>query len=349
MGGQRKPRVASGGATAAPTGANSSGSGSTIANAAGAIGSAANIYGGVQRGGVAGYGSAAAGATQLGAKYGAFGSNSKAFGNYAGGASNILGIYSGLKQGGAAGYSNAAVSGAALGARAGAFGGYSGAVGKYAGYAAIPLAVYDFAKNGTASGRTGSDAATGAMDGAAIGTAIMPGIGTVVGGVIGGAAGAIASAFGNGAVDPENANFNSYTDAYNKAPAGQQGQVAASVQNPYLPLAGYFDLRSNQLKGSNPLYQAYGRKGEAQFTTDMVGQINKAVANGTVSKTDSPQTVYNKVVNPWINSFGNWQDSNKNAMQGLLQQMTQQFMTGQAGSQWRAIGGDAPFKNLTGP
>jgi hypothetical protein len=47
--------------------------------------------------------------------------------------------------------------------------------------------------------------------------------------------------------------------------------------------------------------------------------------------------------------MGTWQDSNKNAMQGILQKMTQQYMTGQAGSQWRAIGGDAPFKNLTGP
>lgn len=289
---------------------------------------------------MAGYGSAATNAASMAAKSNLFGSSSKSFGNFAGGASNVLGLYSGLKQGGAAGYSNAAVSGAALGARAGAFGGYSGAVGKFAGYAAIPLAAYDFVKNGTASGRTGSDAATGAMDGAAIGTAIMPGVGTVVGGLIGGAAGAIASAFGPGAVDPENAPFNSYTQAYNKAPPAQQAQIAASVQNPYLPLAGYFDLRSGQMKGQNPIYNTYGRMGEGKFTKDLISKVKEGQQQGITD----PNKMWSSVVQPWISSMGTWQDSNKSALTGLMQNMTGQVMSGSYQQNFRAIGGDTPFK-----
>lgn len=287
-----------------------------------------------------GYGGAAVNAASMAAKSNLFGGSSKAFGNYAGGASNVLGIYSGLKQGGVAGYSNAAVSGAALGARMGAFGGYSGVVGKAAGYAAIPLAVYDFAKNGTASGRTGDDMKTGAMDGAAIGTAIMPGIGTVVGGVIGGAAGAIASAFGPGAVDPENAYFNHYTDAFNKAPPAQQSQVAAGMQNPYLPLAGYFDLRSGQMKGQNPIYSTYGRKGEAKFTNDLISKVKQGQQQGI----SDPNQMWSSVVQPWINSMGTWQDSNKSAMTGLMQNMTGQVMSGSYKNNFKAIGGDNPFQ-----
>ena len=244
-----------------------------------------------------------------------------------------------MKQGGVAGYGGAAVNAAQLGARTGAFGGASGSIGQAAGYAAIPLDLYNEISTWK-SGATGSDALSGAETGAAIGS-IIPGVGTVIGGLVGGAAGAISSLFGNGEVDPENQNFQGYTTAFNKAPAAQQSQLAASVQNPYLPLAGYFDLRSDQMKGQNPIYSTYGRMGEQKFTDDLISKVDTAKSQGMTD----PTQVYNTVVQPWINSMGTWNDSNKAAMQGLIQNMTGQVLSGTYKSNFKATGGDDPFAN----
>lgn len=309
----------------------------SLAGAAGLAGGAAGIYGGIASGKPQGYLSAGVNAAQLGAKTNAFGANSGAVNNYAGGASNALGIYSGLKQGGVAGYGGAAVNAAQLGSRVGAFGGASGAVGAAAGYAAVPLSIYN-AVSQYKSGDTSGDAIRGAEAGAAIGS-VVPVVGTLVGGLVGGAVGALSSAFGNGKVDPENANFNSYTQAFNKAPAAQQGQIAASVQNPYLPLAGYFDLRANQLKGQNPIYTTYGRAGEQKFTTDLISKVQQAKATGMTD----PSQVYSSVVQPWLNSMGTWNDSNKAAMTGLLQNMTGQVLSGSYTQNFKATGGQNVF------
>lgn len=336
--------ASAGSASPAPTDATSSGvSGLNAGGVAGLAGGVAGIYSGINSGKPQGYASAGVGAAQLAAtKTNAFGANSGTVNNYAGGASNVLGIYSGLKQGGVSGYGGAAVNAVQLGSRVGAFGGYSGAAGTAAGYVAAPLAVYNAVKN-YKSGATGSDTLNGAEAGAAIGS-IVPGIGTVVGGLVGGAVGAISSAFGNGEVDPENSNFNSYTQQFNKAPAAQQGQVAAAVQNPYLPLAGYFDLRANQLKGQNPIYTTYGRAGEQKFTNDLIGKISQAKSSGVTD----PSKVFNSVVQPWLNSMGTWNDSNKAAMTALIQNMTGQIVSGSYQQNFKAVGGDSPFKNLTG-
>lgn len=322
--------------------------GGTGSNLFGSVGqgfqTAGNVFGiasGIRSGSPTGYASAGINAGSLANKAGAFGGASSGVGKGLGAAGSALGIYSGIKQGGVAGYSGAAVNAATLGSQLGAFGGASGAVGSVAGYAAIPLSIYDFAKNGTASGKTGSDAINGATNGAAIGTAIMPGIGTAIGAIGGALAGALASAFGKGAVDPENANFVQYTQAFNKTPAAQQAQVAAGVQNPYLPLAGYFDLRSGQMKGSNPIYTTYGRMGEQKFTNDLISKVNAAKGQGITD----PTQVYNNVVQPWISSMGTWNDSNKAAMQGLIQNMTGQVVAGTYQQNFKAIGGQNPFKN----
>lgn len=238
-------------------------------------------------------------------------------------------------------YANAAGQ---LGSNSGVLGsGLSGA--QALGAVAVPLSLYNEVNNWQ-SGATGPDALGGAASGAAVGTAIMPGVGTVIGGLLGGAAGALSSAFGPGKVDAENKPFEAYTQAYNKAPVAQQAQLAASVQNPYLPLAGYFDLRSDQLKGSNPIYSTYGRMGEQKFTTDLTNQINQGLAKGTISKMDDPTAIYNKVVSPWVNSLGTWNDSNKSAMQGLLQQMTSQYVNGSYAQNWKSIGGQTPFTTI---
>lgn len=307
------------------------------------VGAAAGLYQGLQKGGVAGYGTAAADAAKLAASSGLLSKNAAgALKGYGAGLGNVLGIYGGLKQGGVAGDTGAAVNAAQLGARAGAFGGASSAVGTAAGYAAIPLALYSEIESWQ-SGKTGQDALGGASTGAAIGTAVMPGIGTAVGAVIGAAAGAISSLFGGGAVDPENAPFESYTQAYNKAPANQKQQVAAAVKNPYISLAGYFDLRKEQMKGSNPIYDRYGRMGEEKFTNDLIGKVQQGQQSGIKDSTQ----MWNQVVQPWINSMGTWQDSNKDAMTALMQNMTAQITAGTYSQNFQAIGGDNPFASST--
>jgi hypothetical protein len=298
------------------------------------------VYSNLSRGGAVGDARAATGSAKLATSAGAFGGKTGALNSVAGDANNLLSIYTGLKQGGVGGYGGAAVNAAQLGSKLGAFGNYSSAVGTAAGYAAAPLALYNEVKNWQ-SGNTGSDALGGASTGAAIGS-IVPGIGTVVGGLVGGAVGALSSAFGPGKTDPETNNWSSFLTANNKQPG-----LASQVSNPYGLIAGVFDEHGGS---SVPMVQKYGRMGEQKFTNDMATTINSALAKGVISKTDSPQTVYQKVVLPWTNSMGTgWKNVGPeytNAIQGLLQQMTTQYVSGQAQSQWKAIGGDNPFKNL---
>lgn len=339
-------KIASGLGSVAPSYAATLGSAS---NSLGEGSNALGIYGGLQRGGVGGYGGAAVNAAQLGARSGLLDKGTSSnLNSAAGDLGNVLGIYNGIKQGGVAGDASAAINAAKLGSNVGAFGGASGAIGSIAGYAAIPLDIYNEVNNWE-SGNTGADALAGAQTGAAIGS-IIPGVGTVIGGLVGGAAGALSSAFGPGRVDPENKNFEGFTQAYNKASSPEQkADIAASVRDPYTALAGLFDLRKGQIKGSIPFYDQYGRKGEQQFTNDMTSQIQHAIDNGTVSKNDDAQTIYQKVVDPWIAGMGKWDDSNKPAMQALMTQMVSQYMGGQAGQNWKAIGGDSPFQKLQAP
>lgn len=238
---------------------------------------------------------------------------------------------------------------AGAGSSAAATGGAQFGVGQALGVAGAAYSIYSAVEN-YQSGATGPDALNGAMAGASTGAAvgsIVPGIGTavgaVVGAVIGGIAGAISSAFGSGKVDPENSNFEAYTQAYNKTPAS--GQQIASTVDPYTVLAGLFDLRSGQIKGSIPMYNTYGRMGEAKFTTDMTSQINNALASGKISKTTDPATVYNSVVAPWINSMGAWNDSNKAAITTLLTQMTADYMNGNYKTRWGDVSGNTSWEN----
>jgi hypothetical protein len=282
------------------------------------------------------------GAAGLANKAGKFGGSPNAgVGAGLGVAGGALGLYNGIRQGGVQGYGNAAVGGLQAGSGVASLAGNSNlasGLGSAAGYAAAPLAVYGAVAN-YQSGDTGGDALRGAEAGAAVGS-VVPVVGTAVGAIVGGAIGALSSAFGSGKVDPENSSFEGYTQAYNKAPPTQQSQIAASVQNPYQPLAGYFDLRSGQLKGQNPIYTTYGRKGEQKFTNDLISKVSDAKTQGITD----PTQIYNNVVQPWISSMGTWQDSNKNAMTSLIQNMTGQIIDGTYKQNFKAIGGDAPFK-----
>jgi hypothetical protein len=255
---------------------------------------------------------------------------------------NLLGIYSGLQQGGTAGDAQAAINAAQLSSRAGLLGSASGAIGSAAGYAAAPLAVYNAIHN-YQSGATGSDALSGAAAGASIGS-VVPVVGTALGAVIGGAVGGIASAFGPGKEDPENITWNNYAQTFKQDPAAVN---QATPSQSYQSLAGIFDSRGSQI----PFYSQYGRMGEGKFLQGMTDQINSALSNGTISATDSAQTIYNKVVDPWVTTMGGsngWQNTytvkgapEKAAVQNLLTNMVGQYINGQQG-QWTGVDGSVP-------
>lgn len=290
-------------------------------------GNVAGIYSGLQSGTATGDASAAVNAAKL---YGRASGNS-AINGYAGDAGNVLGIYSGIQQGGVAGYGGAAVNSAQLAGNLMNMPGLSAA----AGYVAAPLAVYNLYKNWQ-SGNAGSDALNGAEAGAAIGS-IVPGIGTLIGGVVGGAAGALSSLAGPGRTDPETYASNELINA--TSANKDSSSIAAQAPNPYLELAGLMDKRSSTL----PEYQQYGRMGEQKFTQGLTQQINDAYTAGTINKSSTPDQVYNQVVAPWVNSMGsgysNVGSTYAATNQGLLQDMTAQYMSGQQGN-WKSIGGD---------
>ncbi len=317
-----------------------------------------NLISGIQQGGAVGGANAAVGAAKIGAGSGVLSPGTSSTVNTAAGyGGNLLGLYSGIQQGGVAGDTGAAVNaaelatkGAAYGASTGLFGDASGAVGDAASAAgeAIPVAgaalsVYNAVEN-YKSGATGSDALSGAEAGAAIGS-IIPGIGTLIGGVVGGVVGAVASAFGPGETDPETSDVKNVINA--TGANGNNPAIAASVQNPYLQLAGLFDEHSSTL----PMYQQYGRMGEQQFTNDMVDKINDAYKAGTISANSTPTQVYNSVVAPWVAGMGQgWSDVGSTytaTTQGLLQDMVSQYMNGTAATNWQAVGGQNVFNGIT--
>lgn len=245
-----------------------------------------------------------------------------------------LGVYQGIRQGGVAGYAGAAADATMLASKTGLI---SAGAGAAAGYIAAPLAVYNFGKNWK-SGAGGADALSGASAGAAIGTAILPGIGTAIGAIGGALVGGISSLAGPGKKDAETAVWDKYLPAAMSNPT-----VSSSVQNPFLLMAGLFDEKSSTL----PMYQQYGRMGENKFTVDMTTKINSALTDGTISKTDTADTIYSKVVAPWVAGMGKgWGDVGPEytqATQGLLKQMVSQYKDGSYAQNWTAVGGDYAF------
>lgn len=344
------------------------GNNGTLGNTFGGAGNSLGILSGLQQGGVRGYTNAALNAGKLAGRF----TGDPTINQGVGALANAYNIYNGLQQGGVAGYGGAAAS-------AGQLAGNllnNPALSTVSGYVAAPLALYNFGKNWK-SGATGSDAASGVAAGAAVGS-VVPVVGTALGALIGGAGGALSSAFGPGAIDPETHAVQGLLDYVGANP--QQGKRAASqIDNPYLGLAGLMDRRESTL----PMYQQYGRAGEQKFATDLTGNINDAFTAGkgidtgplkgdvwskdpstgnyilttpTGGKTIVPASeaasqVYNSTVDPWVSGMGSgwnnvgstYQDTTK----GLLTDMVSQYMSGQAPTNWKAIGGDSPFANLT--
>jgi hypothetical protein len=322
---------------------STSSTGTSLSGIAGDVGAGLGIWTDLQRGGTLNDARAGVTAGSLLTKgQGTYGDST--LGDVNGGLAALqegYGIYSGLKQGGVKGDLTAGINAARLygnlsslsdAAGTGSFAG--SAIGDLAGYAAVPLALYNFAENWQ-SGKTGSDAIQGAEAGATIGS-VVPGIGTAIGAVAGAAIGAISSAFGPGAKDPEGATFDAYSAAYAKG--GSQAVANATPSQTLQSLAGLFDLRSGQIGPNVPMYNQYGRMGEAKFSTDMLTQVNQAFKNGQITSADTPQSIYSKIVQPWINSWGKGdlsKDPHGAAISNMMTQMIGQYMSGQLTSATR--------------
>ena len=277
----------------------------------GDLSGALGIYGGLSEGGAKGDVAAGASAAKIGSNTGLFGSATNTVNAGATSALDILGIYGGLEQGGTAGDIRAGASGAQLlgtglkyGASEGIFGSADGSVSEIGGVASTVggaalagLSLYNFVENWS-SGKTGSDALSGAEAGAAVGS-VVPGIGTAVGAIVGGIVGAVSSVFGPGAIDPEQATWTNYFSAYKQGGASELANI--TPQQSFQTLAGVFDERSSD----TPMYAQFGRAGEGAFMTSMADQINTAVKAGKIPAGASAQTIFNKVVNPWISSMDN--------------------------------------------
>lgn len=183
---------------------------------------------------------------------------------------------------------------------------------------------------------TGVASAVGA--GAAAGS-VVPIIGTAIGAIIG----LVASGVFNRKKDPEDYNFQQAM-----AMSSRSGpQSVLDIGNKYLVLAGLFDLRPDQIKGNIPIYKKYGRMGEQRFVNDLCAVIYQAAQAGQITANDTPQSVFGRIVQPWINSFGfgTMSDSNADMITYILLGMTAEYIMGLQ-NRWAAVGGDLPFTTL---
>lgn len=188
-------------------------------------------------------------------------------------------------------------------------------------------------------GQTASGASMGASAGSLAGS-VIPIAGNVIGAAIGAIVGGLVGVMNK--KDPEDANFQQASAIYRSNP-----DAVLNIANKYLVLAGLFDLQPNQIKGNIPIYKKYGHMGEYRFVTDLAGVIQSAANTGRITASDTPMTVYNNVVMPWINSFGYgpMQDSNGDMISEIILGMTAEYIAG-AQSRWYAVGGDYPFGSL---
>ena len=180
---------------------------------------------------------------------------------------------------------------------------------------------------------SGTGAVEGASTGASIGSAIVPGIGTAVGAIIGAAAGAIAGAFNK--TDPENADFNEAVAIWNQNP-----NAVYSIRNPYLALAGLFDLN---LTTNVPIYKKFGRMGEQAFTWWLVNTVYQAAQAGQITPNDTALTIMSDIVQPQINAwgYGPMADPHADLINKLIITLILQYTEGLQGN-WDAVSGAYP-------
>lgn len=186
----------------------------------------------------------------------------------------------------------------------------------------------------TISTTIGSGIASAVGAGAAAGS-FVPVIGTAIGVIVG----LVASGVFSHRVDPEVGNFNNAMALY-----AQNPQAIYNIADKYLVLAGLFDLEPGQIKGNIPIYKKYGRMGEQRFTQDMVNLIYNAAQAGQITGNDTPESVFARIVQPWINDFGFgvMQDRNADMINEILVGMIAEYVTGLWRNRWFARSGDMP-------
>jgi LPXTG-motif cell wall-anchored protein len=180
---------------------------------------------------------------------------------------------------------------------------------------------------------SGAGAEIGAAQGASIGSTILPGIGTAIGAIVGAIGGAIAGALGK--VDPENVNFDQAVAIYAQNPT-----AVYSIANPYLALAGLFDLN---IQTNIPIYRKFGHMGEAAFVVWLCNTVYQAAQAGKITASDTALTVMSKVVQPAINAwgFGPMNDPHAAVINALIVAMILQYTEG-AQHNWVDVGGTYP-------
>lgn len=180
---------------------------------------------------------------------------------------------------------------------------------------------------------SGTGAVEGASTGASIGSAIVPGIGTAIGAIVGAAAGAIAGAFNK--TDPENADFNEAVAIWNQNP-----NAVYSIRNPYLALAGLFDLN---ITTNIPIYKKFGHMGEQAFTWWLVNTVYQAAQSGQIGPNDTALTIMSDIVQPQIDSwgFGPMADPHADLINKLIITLILQYTEGLQGN-WDAVSGAYP-------
>jgi len=180
---------------------------------------------------------------------------------------------------------------------------------------------------------SGAGAAIGASQGASIGSAIVPGIGTAIGAVVGAIGGAIAGAINK--TDPENVDFNDAVALWQQNP-----NAVYSIGNPYLALAGLFDLN---ITTNIPIYKKFGHMGEAAFVVWLCNTVYQAAQAGKITATDTALTVMSNIVQPAINAwgYGAMSDPHADLINRLIVTMILQYTEGLQGN-WLAVGGDYP-------
>lgn len=190
------------------------------------------------------------------------------------------------------------------------------------------------AKAGYTAGAIYSSIGSATTAGATAGS-FVPIIGTAIGAIVG----LVLAGVFNHRQDPEVANLNAANAAWRANPNNLY-----EIANKFLVLAGFFDLSSGQLHGNFPLYRKYGRMGEGRFIQDMTAQIQQAANSGRITASDTPLTVYQKVVVPWMNSWGlgTLNDPiNPGFLDALLTGLVAEYVAGLQ-SRWVGIAGQIP-------
>jgi len=192
---------------------------------------------------------------------------------------------------------------------------------------------------GRFGGAAVGSAAAGASTGATVGS-MVPVIGTAIGAIGGAIGGVIAGAMNRS--DVEVGNFNQAIAMWSA-----NRLSILSIANKYLVLAGIFDLTPQQA-GKIRIYHKYGRMGEARFLTDMCNLIYQAAQQGQITASDTPQTIYQRIVLPWEDSWGFGPEPpnpHTDFMDVLLMGLIADYVTGRQRS-WVARDGKYPFGSL---